>query len=66
VDYKAAGVDIKNAEQVIKLSQTAIRETYNNRVVTGLGAFGGVIRVPGTNLVYITSIDGVGTRLKVG
>lgn len=68
MDYKSAGVDISAGEEFVRLIKPHVRETFNNRVMTDIGAFGGFFkpdfgayREP----VLVSSIDGVGTKLKV-
>ncbi len=66
--YKQAGVDIEAGEEAVRRIKDVVRETFTPGVLTGLGAFGGLFaldvgayRQP----VLVSSIDGVGTKLKV-
>jgi len=64
-EYRDAGVDIRLGESIKSKITQLVRSTYSTSVVTCGGEFGGVYRVPFSNTLAITSIDGVGTKLKV-
>ncbi|MBN2029385.1 phosphoribosylformylglycinamidine cyclo-ligase [bacterium] len=66
--YKHAGVDISAGEEAVKRIQKLTRSTFTPQVLTDIGRFGGfyaldhgAFREP----VLVSSIDGVGTKLKV-
>lgn len=66
--YRSAGVDIDEAGRALRAVANDVRETYNDRVVAGIGGFGGLFRAdfPGIDSpVLVSSIDGVGTKTKV-
>lgn len=68
VDYKTAGVDIKSGEQAVKKIKSLARSTFSDKVLTDIGKFGGFFSLRGMNMedpVLVSSIDGVGTKLKV-
>ena len=63
--YKDAGVDIDAGEEFVRRIKARVRTTFGPDVLTDLGSFGGVIRLPsgGTReSILVASIDGVGTR----
>lgn len=65
--YRAAGVDIEQAERSLRSVTDAIQATYDHRVIGGVGSFGGLFE-PQFDLerpVLVSSIDGVGTKTKV-
>lgn len=64
--YAAAGVDIDLKSKVIaRISQHA-RATLGPRVLSGVGFFGGLYEFKGyRNPVLVSSVDGVGTKLKI-
>ena len=65
--YRDAGVDI-DAATVAKASiKQLARKTFNARVLKEVGAFGGFFSIKGLprDAVLISSIDGVGTKLKI-
>jgi phosphoribosylformylglycinamidine cyclo-ligase len=67
--YASSGVDIDAGNRAIELMKDAVRATYNNSVLAGIGAFGGLfdasllqkMRSP----VLVASTDGVGTKVKL-
>jgi len=69
ITYKSAGVDIEAGEQTVDLIKGAIRSTFNSRVLADIGGFGGLYDVTFLkeydNPVMVSSVDGVGTKLKV-
>jgi phosphoribosylformylglycinamidine cyclo-ligase len=64
--YAAAGVDIDLKSKVIsKISQYA-KATHRPEVLSGVGFFGGLFEMKGyKNPVIVSSVDGVGTKLKI-
>jgi phosphoribosylformylglycinamidine cyclo-ligase len=64
--YAAAGVDIDLKSKVIsKISQYA-KATHRPEVLSGVGFFGGLFEIKGyKNPVIVSSVDGVGTKLKI-
>ncbi|OGO30305.1 MAG: phosphoribosylformylglycinamidine cyclo-ligase [Chloroflexi bacterium RBG_16_56_11] len=64
--YAGAGVDIDLKSRVIaKISQHA-RGTLRPEVLSGVGFFGGLYEFKGyKNAVLVSSVDGVGTKLKI-
>lgn len=65
--YRDAGVDIDAGEEAIRRIKKTVRSTFGPHVVTEIGAFAGVSRIPGVDpgLLLVGSMDGVGTKLKV-
>ncbi|MBN2171652.1 MAG: phosphoribosylformylglycinamidine cyclo-ligase [Candidatus Krumholzibacteriota bacterium] len=64
--YRDSGVDIDRAGRALKRAGGDVKSTWNARVLSGLGAFGGLFDAAGfTRPVLVSSIDGVGTKLKV-
>ena len=66
--YKSAGVDIDAMTGAIHRMKEAVRSTFTEAVLTDVGAFGGMYRLRLTDLedpVLVSSIDGVGTKVKV-
>ncbi|MBN2103174.1 phosphoribosylformylglycinamidine cyclo-ligase [bacterium] len=67
-DYKSAGVDIEAGENAVKNIKAAVRSTFTSGVLTDIGKFGGFFALDLSkykNPVLVSSIDGVGTKLKV-
>jgi phosphoribosylformylglycinamidine cyclo-ligase len=66
--YKAAGVNIDAGEELVRRIKPLVRRTFNDRVLTDIGGFGGLFdaRFPGMQFpVLVSSTDGVGTKIKV-
>lgn len=64
--YRDSGVDIDQASRALKRAGESVRSTWNERVLSELGAFGGLFDLSGLdNPVLVSSIDGVGTKLKI-
>lgn len=66
--YKAAGVDIDAGEEAVQRLKGYVKSTYTPEVVGDVGAFGGMIRLNTegmTEPVLVSSIDGVGTKVKI-
>ena len=64
--YKAAGVDIDEADRAVASIRTMARGTFTKGVLTDIGSFGGGFRLRGyKDPVLVSSADGVGTKLKL-
>ena len=66
--YKAAGVDIEAGDEAVFRIKQHVQQTFNENVLTDIGAFGGMYRASFgemTDPVLVSSIDGVGTKVKV-
>ncbi len=63
--YAAAGVDIAAGDRAVGLIGEAVASTRRGEVLSGLGGFGGLFRVPTDRYrepVLVASTDGVGTK----
>jgi len=68
IDYKSAGVDIKSGEEAVNRIKSLARSTFTDKVLTDIGKFGGFFSLQDIDMadpVLVSSIDGVGTKLKV-
>jgi phosphoribosylformylglycinamidine cyclo-ligase len=65
--YKSSGVNISVADTFVKKIKPIVRQTFNKNVLGGIGNFGGFYASPGNYKypVLVSSIDGVGTKLKI-
>ena len=64
--YAAAGVNIDAAAKAKELIGKHARSTFRPEVLTGLGFFGGLFEFKGYKQpVLVSSVDGVGTKLKI-
>jgi phosphoribosylformylglycinamidine cyclo-ligase len=66
VSYKDAGVDIDEADRAVSAIRGMARGTFTKGVLTDIGSFGGCFALPKMKQpVLVSSVDGVGTKLKV-
>jgi phosphoribosylformylglycinamidine cyclo-ligase len=65
--YRDAGVDIDAASQAKARIKQLARSTFSSRVLREVGAFGGFFSLQGLprDAVLVSSVDGVGTKLKL-
>lgn len=64
--YARAGVDIEAADKAKELIKQAARSTSRPEVLTDIGLFGGMFEFKGyREPVLVSSVDGVGTKLKI-
>ena len=66
--YKDAGVDIEAGEKLVEEIKPLVRKTFTPGVLSDIGAFGAFYQpdFSGYNEpVLVSSVDGVGTKLKV-
>ncbi|MEM1270467.1 MAG: phosphoribosylformylglycinamidine cyclo-ligase [Bacteroidota bacterium] len=66
--YKDAGVDIEAGDRVVDQIKPLVRQTFTPGVLADVGAFGGFFApdLSGyTEPVFVSSVDGVGTKLMV-
>ena len=65
--YRESGVDIDAANRAKKKIGELARKTWGKEVLSGIGNFGGLFEMPGglKKPVLVSSVDGVGTKLKV-
>lgn len=68
VTYKESGVDIKAGEELVSSIKEMVKETHDARVLSNIGGFGGLYAPDLTTYnhpVFVSSVDGVGTKLIV-
>lgn len=66
--YREAGVNIDAAEETVDRIKKHVQETYTSGVLADIGAFGGLFALDTEKYkepVLVSSVDGVGTKLKV-
>jgi phosphoribosylformylglycinamidine cyclo-ligase len=66
--YKDAGVDIEAGEEMVESIKGLVQQTHSNSVLNNIGGFGGFFKPDLTNFddpVFVSSVDGVGTKLIV-
>ena len=67
--YASSGVDIDAGNRAVELMKDAVKATYNESVLAGIGSFGGLFDVSALkemkSPVLVASTDGVGTKVKL-
>lgn len=65
--YAAAGVDINAADRAKELIKKKVRSTFRAEVLTDIGLFAGLFQLSSgyKEPVLVSSVDGVGTKLKL-
>ena len=63
--YAQAGVNIDAKMNALSAAKRMIQQTMTPSVVGEWGSFGGLFKAPGKDMLLVSSIDGVGTKLKV-
>jgi phosphoribosylformylglycinamidine cyclo-ligase/phosphoribosylamine--glycine ligase/phosphoribosylformylglycinamidine cyclo-ligase len=67
--YAASGVDIDAGNRAVELMKDAVRATYTDSVLAGVGSFGGLFEASAlqhmNQPVLVASTDGVGTKVKL-
>lgn len=67
--YEAAGVSLTSGAETIARISAAVKSTHDERVVSGLGGFGGVFDLSSLaglkDPLMVASTDGVGTKTKL-
>ncbi len=68
ITYADSGVDIKAGETAVDRIKQLAASTFSSQVLTGLGSFGGFFKPDMAGVkrpVFVSSCDGVGTKLKI-
>jgi phosphoribosylformylglycinamidine cyclo-ligase len=66
--YKSAGVDIEAGDKTVEKIKNLAKSTFNKNVISGIGHFGAFYQIDlekYKNPVLVSSVDGVGTKLKI-
>jgi phosphoribosylformylglycinamidine cyclo-ligase len=68
VNYKEAGVNIQAGEETVEKIKSLAKSTFNKNVLSGIGLFGAFYEIDmkkWKSPVMVSSVDGVGTKLKI-
>src|SRR5580658_9826978 len=69
VSYRDAGVDIDEADRAVGAIRKMARATFTKGVLSDIGSFGGCFALPSLpklrQPVLVSSVDGVGTKLRI-
>lgn len=66
--YKSAGVDIEAGEETVRRIKSFAKSTFNKNVISDIGLFGAFYELDLLQYkhpVLVSSVDGVGTKLKI-
>jgi phosphoribosylformylglycinamidine cyclo-ligase len=66
--YRSAGVDIQAGDKTVKRIKNLAKSTFNKNVLSDIGLFGAFYELDFSgfkNPVLVSSVDGVGTKLKI-
>jgi len=66
--YKSSGVSISEGDKFVTDIKPLVRQTFTRNVLSGIGNFGAFYQIDLRkyfNPVFVSSIDGVGTKLKI-
>ena len=63
--YARAGVNIDVKMRALRNAKKKIHKTFTAGAVGEIGSFGGLFKSPGSDMLLVSSTDGVGTKLKV-
>ncbi len=67
-NYKAAGVDIDAGDLSVKRIAKIAKSTFNQNVISDIGLFGSFYKIDFSKYkkpILVSSVDGVGTKLKI-
>lgn len=68
LSYRDAGVNIDAATEALRSVKADIKKTFNNNVLQDIGAFGAMYSLDLKGIedpILVSSVDGVGTKLKL-
>ncbi len=68
MNYADAGVSLERADKAMAGIKGSVKSTFNKQVLGDLGSFGGLFSLAGMpekEPVLVSSVDGVGTKLKI-
>ncbi len=66
--YKEAGVNLQAGDETVEKIKQFVKSTFNKNVLAGIGHFGAFYELDVkkyNNPVLVSSVDGVGTKLKI-
>jgi phosphoribosylformylglycinamidine cyclo-ligase len=66
--YKSAGVDLEAGDETVRRIKSFAKSTFNKNVISDIGLFGGFYELDLAEYkrpVLVSSVDGVGTKLKI-
>lgn len=64
ITYKKSGVDVDKANLAVKKIKNMVKATFNKNVLANIGLFGSLYQI-NKKQVLVSTVDGVGTKLKL-
>lgn len=61
--YESSGVSIKEGDSFVEILKEVCKSTYDDNVISGVGGFSALYRLPNSSTILSASTDGVGTKL---
>ena len=68
ITYKSSGVDIEAGDDIVRRIKRLAKSTFNSNVLSDIGLFGAFFKLDLKKYkqpVFVSSVDGVGTKLKI-
>jgi len=68
ITYKDSGVSIENGNSFVKKISPIVKDTFSERVITGIGGFGALFSGKFPEMeepILVSGTDGVGTKIKI-
>jgi phosphoribosylformylglycinamidine cyclo-ligase len=68
ISYKSSGVNIRKAGDFVHRIKPLVKDTFSKSVLSGIGNFGAFFKPEFKNFknpVLVSSVDGVGTKIKI-
>lgn len=68
ITYKEAGVNLEAGEETVDRIKPIVKSTHNKNVLSNIGLFGGFYNADFEGIeepILVSSVDGVGTKLKL-
>ena len=68
ITYKSSGVNIPKSDDFIDQIKPLVKQTFSKNVLSGIGNFGAFFKIDFKKYkqpVFVSSVDGVGTKLKI-
>ena len=68
ITYKSSGVNIPKSDDFINQIKPLVKQTFSKNVLSGIGNFGAFFKINFKKYkqpVFVSSVDGVGTKLKI-
>lgn len=68
LSYKSSGVNISEGDRFVERIKPLVKKTFSHNVLSGIGNFGAFYKIDLKKFkspVFVSSVDGVGTKIKL-